>query len=50
MSHIGSDTWAQDITNDNDRKNLAAIERALAAGRINQDAAEYLNSLYSDSM
>lgn len=50
MSHIGSDTWAQDITNDNDRKNLAAIDRAVASGRINDEAAEYLRMLYSDSM
>lgn len=50
MSHIGSDTWAQDITNDNDRKNLAVIDRAVASGRINDEAAEYLRTLYSDSM
>ena len=50
MLHFGSDTWAQDITNDNDRKNLAAIDRAIQSGRINDEAGEYLKTLYSDSM
>jgi len=50
MSHIGSDTWAQDITNDNDRKNLGIIDKAVESGRINNDAGEYLKNLYSDSM
>ncbi|MBE6461436.1 MAG: hypothetical protein E7006_01170 [Alphaproteobacteria bacterium] len=50
MSHIGSDTWAQDITTENDRKNLAAIDRAIESGRINDEAGEYLKILYSDSM
>ena len=50
MSHIGADTWAQDITNDNDRKNLGIIDKAVESGRINNDAGEYLKNLYSDSM
>lgn len=35
---------------DNDRKNLAAIDRALADGRINDQAADHLRILYSDGM
>ena len=50
MTHFGSDSWARDITADNDRKNLAAINRALESGRINDAAADYLKLLYSDSM
>ena len=44
------DTWAADITADHDRKNLAEIEHALAEHKINDDAAEYLRTLYSDGM
>ncbi len=50
MSHIGSDTWAQDITADNDRKNLAIIDRAVESGRIDQAAGDYMKNLYSDGM
>lgn len=50
MSYIGSDSWAQDIASDNDRKNLEIIDRAIADGRINDEAGEYLKYLYSDSM
>ncbi len=50
MPKFGSDNWAQDITNDNDRKNLAAIDKAIESGRINDEAGEYLKTLYSDSM
>ena len=50
MLHIGSDTWAQDITADNDRKNLLAIDRAVSDGRIDAGAAGYLKRLYSPSM
>jgi len=35
---------------DHDRKNLAAIERARADGRINDEAAKYLSVLYADGM
>ena len=45
-----SDTFAVDLTADHDRKNLADIEHALAEHRINEEAAEYLRSLYSDGM
>ena len=44
------DGWAQVLTLDHDRKNYAAIDAALASGRIDDDAAEYLRTLYSDSM
>ncbi len=50
MSYIGSDSWAQDIASDNDRKNLETIDRAIADGRINDEAGEYLKGLYSNSM
>ncbi len=50
MKQFGSDTWAQDATADNDRKNLFAINKALADGRIDERAAEYLTRLYSPSM
>lgn len=45
-----SDTYATDITAEHDRKNLADIECALAEHRINDEAAEYLRTLYSDGM
>ncbi len=35
---------------EHDRKNLAAIDRAVADGRINEEAAAYLRILYSDGM
>ena len=50
MSYIGSDLLVQDIAAANDRKNLDVINRAVADGRINDEAADYLKSLYSDSM
>ena len=50
MSYLGSDTWAQDIASDNDRKNQEIINRAVADGRINDEAGEYLKHLYSNSM
>ena len=50
MSYIGSDSWAQDIAADNDRKNQEIIDRAIADGRINDEAGEYLKCLYSDSI
>ncbi len=40
----------RDMVADRDRHNLAAIERAMAAGRINEEAARYLSLLYSDGM
>ena len=50
MSYIGSDLLVQDIAAANDRKNLDVINRAVADGRINDEAADYLKRLYSDSM
>lgn len=50
MSYIGSDSSVQDIVADNDRKNLEIINRAIADGRINDEAGEYLKMLYSDSL
>jgi len=44
------DTLAADMTADHDRKNLEDINRALADHRINDEAAEYLRTLYSDGM
>lgn len=44
----GPTAW--ELTLENDRKNLAAIDRALDAGRINSDAADYMKILYSDGM
>ncbi len=45
-----SDTFAADMTADHDAKNLGDIERALTERRIDEDAAEYLRTLYSDGM
>ena len=50
MKNSVSDTYAADITADHDRKNLDDINRALADHRINEEAAEYLCTLYSDGM
>lgn len=44
------DGYAVALTLDNDRKNLSQIDRALESGRIDNDCAEYLRMLYSDSM
>lgn len=41
---------AQEITSQHDRKNLAAIDKALADGRIDADTADYMKILYSDGM
>ena len=45
-----SETFAADVTADHDRKILAEIDRALEERHINDEAAEYLRTLYSDSM
>jgi len=45
-----NENYARDITFEHDRKNLAAIDNALKSGRINIEAAEYLRTLYYDSM
>lgn len=50
MKNTFSDTYAFDMTADNDRKNLAVIEKARQQGRINDEAASYLSELYTDSM
>lgn len=50
MNDIFSDTYAIDAAADNDRKNFEAIEKARKQGRINDEAAEYLSDLYSDSL
>ena len=50
MNDTTPDGYIEALTLDNDRKNHAAIERALTSGRINDEAAEYLYTLYSDSM
>lgn len=48
MSGQYSESYAADMTAENDRKNLAAIEEARVSGRINDEAAKYLSELYSD--
>ena len=50
MTRDNREHYAEDMTADNDRKNLAVIARALADKTIDKDAAEYLNVLYSSSM
>ncbi|MBR3782768.1 MAG: hypothetical protein IKL14_05290 [Alphaproteobacteria bacterium] len=48
MQSQGTDTVT--ITLENDRKNIAALESARLDGRINDEAAAYLKTLYSDSL
>ena len=50
MNQTQSDDWAKRVTEENDCKNLAAINRAVESGRINSEAGDYLRLLYSDSM
>ena len=50
MKNTEPDTRAADLTADHDRKNLADIDKALAERRINEEAAEYLRTLYTDGM
>lgn len=50
MLNTITDTDINIKTLDNDAKNLAAIDRALENGRIDDTSAEYLRDLYSDSM
>lgn len=45
-----SDSYAADMTADHDRRNIEEINRSLADGHINEEAAEYLRKLYSDGM
>ena len=44
------DGYAETLTLERDRKNLSIIDNAVESGRINEEAAEYLRTLYSDSM
>ena len=50
MSTQYSENYAADLTAENDRKNLMAIEAARQSGRINDEAAKYLSELYSDGL
>lgn len=50
MAKIQSDNQAEILTLNNDRKNIDAIVRARDAGRINDDAMEYLTYMYTDGM
>ncbi len=50
MGNSISDGSATLLTIDLDRKNLRLIDEAVESGRINDEAAEYLRNLYSDSM
>ncbi len=45
-----SESYAEDLAADHDRKNQIAIENARASGRINDEAAKYMSELYSDSI
>ncbi|MDE6481687.1 MAG: hypothetical protein K2L25_02600 [Alphaproteobacteria bacterium] len=47
---VESNAEIQAMVADNDRRNLAVIERARASGRINDEAARYLSVLYSDGL
>ncbi len=47
---VEANTDIQALVMEPDRRNLAAIERARAAGRINDEAAQYLSVLYSDGL
>ena len=47
---VEANTDIQALVMEHDRRNLAAIERARAAGRINDEAAQYLSVLYSDGL
>ncbi len=46
---ICTNACTQELCDLNDKKNLNAINNALESGRINEEAAEYLRTLYSDS-
>ena len=48
MEQTLPDTWIR--TKQHDAQNLTAIDAALASGRINAEAAEYLKLVYSDGM
>ena len=50
MLHKNTDNDINLQTLEHDRKNLAAIDRALDSGRIDDATAQYLRGLYSDSM
>ncbi len=50
MPKMTSEDYVSMMTADLDRKNLDTIRRACATGRINDVAATYLTTLYSDSM
>lgn len=50
MTNTESETFARDITAENDRRNLDTIDAACRSGRINDTTADYLRLLYSDSM
>ena len=50
MSSQYSENYAVDLSDENDRKNLAVIESARTSGIINDEAANYLSELYSDSL
>ncbi len=50
MNNGMPEVYAEALTINQDIKNLASIDKALETGRINDEAAEYLRTLYSDSM
>lgn len=49
MSEKYSESSAALLSAEHDRKNLLAIEKARESGRINDEAAQYLFELYTDS-
>lgn len=51
MTHTAAtDNAIRDIIAEHDRKNLDVIARAAAAGKINPEAREYLETMYSDGL
>lgn len=50
MSDDHPETSLEKKITEHEKKNFAAIDKALKSGNINQEAADYLISMYSDSM
>lgn len=49
MASRYSESYASVLSAEQDRKNQVAIKKALESGRINDEAAQYLSELYTDS-
>ncbi len=50
MTERNQENLTAALTLENDRKNIATLENARISGKINDEAAEYLKFLYSDSL